>query len=574
VEVPAARAQAVQVVPSCQRPYLLAEGWEESDDGISWRPVDPVRDDGPIDGVRFYRVRVDLSACRGVALAFFAPSVRDVDETWLDGTRIGGLGDFPPVVDTAHFLARLYPLPTDVTNVAGSHTLTLRVYHSRKPSSVFRGPPSLQPLTYTAAWAGVEQTLAVLAGMGLTLAAVFTLLFLGQRRREPIFLDFGAVALLLVIFLMSVHSAWSRWPLPRATAFSVAHASGGLLWLAYFDAARRILGVPLAGRFRAYVCGFVAYAALAVAMPDSRLIIPIYLMQFLLAVSMLELVPLTLRAMRQGRPGAVGILVGCIVFAWGVRVVRADALSVWSLYALVGIVLVLLAVGVYTVGLKENEARAAEVLEERSRIARDIHDTITQGLVAASMQLESAEAALHGGPGTVSNALTRARRLVHASLEEARRSIWELRPIAARDLGTSLRRTAERLTDGTPVRVNVEVMGRPRPLGALLENNLLHIGEEAVSNVVRHARARKARIVVAFAERSVELSVEDDGCGFAPAADAEADGRFGLLGMRERTQQMRGELVIETGVQQGTRIAVVVPTGRRSGSPFPPAAAT
>ena len=563
LEAPAARAQAVQAVHPSGLPFRLAEGWEESDDGISWRPVDPMRDDGPLDGVRLYRVHVDLSACRGIALAFFAPSVRDVDETWLDGRRIGGLGGFPPAVDTAHFLARLYPLPTDITNETGTHTLTLRVYHSRKPSSVFRGPPSLQPLTYTAQWAGVEQTLAVLAGMGLTLAAVFTLLFLGQRRREPIFLDFAAVALLLVLFLTSAHSAWSRWPLPRATAFSVAHASGSLLWLAYFDAARRILGVPLAGRFRAYACGFVAYAALAVAMPDSRMIIPIYLVQLLLAVCVLELVPITVRAMKQRRPGAVGVFVGCIVFAWGLPVVRTDALSAWSFYALVAIVLVLLGVGVYTVGLKENEARAAEVLEERSRIARDIHDTIAQGLVGVSMQLESAEASLRDRPGEAAGTLVRARRLVQACLEEARHSIWALRRIApGPDLGTALHQSAERLTGGTPVRAQLEILGRPRALDGLVENHLLHIGEEAVSNVVRHARASQVRIAVAFTSGAVELSVEDDGCGFAPGPGGAApEGRFGILGMRERTQQMRGELVIETGRQQGTRVAVVVPIG-------------
>jgi signal transduction histidine kinase len=557
-----ALAEPAPIVRPPELPYRLTAGWEAADDGISWRPVDPMTEAGPFGGVRLYRIRVDLTACRGIALALSVPSLRDADETELDGTRIGGLGGFPPAVDPANLQARLYPLPTDITNTAGTHTFTLRIYHGRRPSSVFRAPPSLERLTYTAARAGLEQVLAVLAGTGFSLAAVFTVLFFGQQRREPIFLDFAAFALLLVVYLMSAHSAWSRWAVPRATPFRVAAVSASLLWLAYFDAARRLLAVPLPVRFRAYVGAFVAYAAFSAVTPDvSLLAIPTRLVRLLLIVCLLDLLPPTLRAIREGRAGARGILVGYVVFVWGVQVVEASALSASSFYALVGIVLVLLAVGVYTVGLKQSEARAAAVIEERSRIARDIHDTIAQGLVGVSMQLEAADAALLKNPPAASGALGRARRIVHACLEEARRSIWDLRRIVpGPDLGTALRQTAERLTEGTPVRAKLEIMGHPRALDGLVENHLLHIGEEAVSNVVRHARASQVRIAVAFTTDTVELSVEDDGCGFAPDSDGTAaDGQFGILGMRERTQQMRGELVIETGRQQGTRVAVVVP---------------
>src|SRR6185503_5637071 len=99
---PLAHAQAVPQVTPSALPYSLAGGWEQSDDGASWRPVDPVRDEGPYGGIRFYRMRLDLTACRGIALAFTVPSLRDADEASLDGIPIGGLGGFPPRLDPAN----------------------------------------------------------------------------------------------------------------------------------------------------------------------------------------------------------------------------------------------------------------------------------------------------------------------------------------------------------------------------------------------------------------------------------------------------------------------------------------
>jgi signal transduction histidine kinase len=172
------------------------------------------------------------------------------------------------------------------------------------------------------------------------------------------------------------------------------------------------------------------------------------------------------------------------------------------------------------------------------------------------------DAAIRPASGEAFAALGRARDLVKNCLAEARRSIWELRPMVERpELGLALRQAAQRLTEGTKVRTEIEVLGQPRRLAGMVESNLLRIGEEAVANVVKHASATCIRIGLAFWANGVELSVEDDGCGFAPDPDGAArEGRFGILGMRERTQQMGGGLVIESGKNQGTRIAVLVPT--------------
>jgi hypothetical protein len=137
-------------------PVVLATGWRAAEgdppDGIAgidrldFRPVDPVRDQAAREGVRWYRVLVDLSPFVGQPLAFHARVLRDADEAWFDGVRIGGLGRFPPDADSAHFVARLYPLPTERVDGAGPRELVIRVWHGRRDGSVFRSPPVIDRL--------------------------------------------------------------------------------------------------------------------------------------------------------------------------------------------------------------------------------------------------------------------------------------------------------------------------------------------------------------------------------------------------------------------------------------------
>ncbi len=157
--VAARAAESVAVGPD-QLPYRLTAGWEASDDdprdGVvglaraTWRPVDPVRDAAPFGGVRWYRLRLDLSACRGLPLAFYAAAIRDSDQAYLDGVRIGASGAFPPGRDPANLLPRSYPLPSDVANAPGTHTLALRIYHGPRHSSAFREAPVIDRLAFTA----------------------------------------------------------------------------------------------------------------------------------------------------------------------------------------------------------------------------------------------------------------------------------------------------------------------------------------------------------------------------------------------------------------------------------------
>jgi len=127
-----------------------------------------------------------------------------------------------------------------------------------------------------------------------------------------------------------------------------------------------------------------------------------------------------------------------------------------------------------------------------------------------------------------------------------------------KDLSAALRDTTTRLTAETGVEAVVEVTGLLRPLPPPVETNLLRIGQEAINNAVKHAHANRIDVLLNFDTRSVRLSVCDNGRGFDPNGQI-ADGHFGLMGMRERADQIGGELTIESAIERGTHITVEAP---------------
>ena len=146
-------------------------------------------------------------------------------------------------------------------------------------------------------------------------------------------------------------------------------------------------------------------------------------------------------------------------------------------------------------------------------------------------------------------------------IAEARRYVWELRsPILDHnDLPTALSETARRLTADTTVEARVQVSGTFRPLTQLVEDNLLRIGQEAINNAVKHAQARHIYVNLVFDARRVQLKVGDDGCGFdSQVARNGASDHFGLIGMRERVEQIGGSLTINSRNGSGTEIVVEV----------------
>ena len=200
------------------------------------------------------------------------------------------------------------------------------------------------------------------------------------------------------------------------------------------------------------------------------------------------------------------------------------------------------------------------VLSERNRIAREIHDNLAQDILGISVQLELVARLMPAAAEVAKGHLDRARMLVRNSMTEARRYVWDLRSeeLQKKDLPAALADTAKRLTADTGVEAVVDVTGPLQPLPLSVETNLLRIGQEAVNNAVRHAQASRIHVALNFDTRSVQLSVSDNGHGFDPSGQV-ADGHFGLIGMRERANEIGGVLTIQSADKRGTQITVDVP---------------
>ena len=209
--------------------------------------------------------------------------------------------------------------------------------------------------------------------------------------------------------------------------------------------------------------------------------------------------------------------------------------------------------------------RQAAVLEERNRLAREIHDTLAQGFTGIVVQLEAAEDVLAEAPESAREHLSRARTLARESLSEARRSVWALRPEALERTGLAeaLERIALQLTTGTPTRIEVHASGTPLPLAAEVESELLRIGQEAIANAVKHAQASAIHVDVAFDPRFVRVRVKDNGRGFEEQAAGSkgdlAERGFGLIGMRERAERAGAQLTVESRPGIGTEVVVLAP---------------
>jgi signal transduction histidine kinase len=221
--------------------------------------------------------------------------------------------------------------------------------------------------------------------------------------------------------------------------------------------------------------------------------------------------------------------------------------------------------GLYNLRLRQIRQRFSLVLEERGRLAREIHDTLAQGFVGISSQLDAVALTLNGHVDTARKHLELARKMVRHSLTEARRSVMDLRASAleGHDLPAALSEAAHQWTAGSSVQIRVDVEGESRPLPEETEQHLLRIAQEAVTNAVKHARASHVSIHLEMANRKLSLRVADNGRGFEQdEAFSEVGGHFGLLGMRERAERLGGELQLHSEPGQGTEVEVTVPLSR------------
>jgi len=231
-------------------------------------------------------------------------------------------------------------------------------------------------------------------------------------------------------------------------------------------------------------------------------------------------------------------------------------------YAVCVLGLAILAWLLFRLRVRGVKAQFDAVLAERNRIAREIHDNLAQEMSGISVQLEVVARTMPPGAEAARTHLDRARLQVRHGIAEARRYVWNLRSPALEnnDLPTALSETARRLTNETAVQAQVEVNGTFRPLARLIEDNLLRIGQEAMNNAVKHAQARRIFVNLVFDARRVQLSVRDDGQGFDnEVASNGRSGHFGLIGMRERAEQIGGTLSIHSTEGSGTEVVADVP---------------
>ncbi|MEV0197233.1 sensor histidine kinase [Nonomuraea sp. NPDC050691] len=205
------------------------------------------------------------------------------------------------------------------------------------------------------------------------------------------------------------------------------------------------------------------------------------------------------------------------------------------------------------------QARHAGVLDERHRVAGEIHDTVAQDLVALIGQLDAAgRADLAGHDGDRRRRLAHASELARRGLTETRRAVSALRPGPLEDsrLPDAIGRMKDDWSRAARAGLTFEVTGTPIALAPGVEDTLLRVAQEALANVAKHAEATRAVLTLSYEDDTVLLDIRDDGAGFDPQAPTDG---FGLDGMRRRVRGVGGTMEIESEPGGGTAVAVTVP---------------
>lgn len=205
------------------------------------------------------------------------------------------------------------------------------------------------------------------------------------------------------------------------------------------------------------------------------------------------------------------------------------------------------------------QAREAGIVEERQRLAGEIHDTLAQGLTGIVAQLEAARQSRHDEAEWARH-LDLAAALARSNLTEARRSVRALRPeqLEQATLPEAIDAYARGWSEHSAIPVEIETTGTPCPVRADVEAALFRVAQEALSNVAKHARASKVHLTISYLDDTLLLDVADDGVGFTPADRPETDG-YGLTGMRRRLERLSGQLNLESTPGYGTTVNAGVP---------------
>ena len=214
----------------------------------------------------------------------------------------------------------------------------------------------------------------------------------------------------------------------------------------------------------------------------------------------------------------------------------------------------------------ESTLQEMAVLEERNRMAREMHDTLAQGFTGIVLQLEAAEQVMDEGSPEAPKHITRAKDLARESLQEARRSVWNLLPRALEQqpVSDAIQAEVDQFNSAQNGQAGYSVSGEKRELAPDVEAALFRICQESLMNIRKHAGATRVDVDLVFRLDSVCLQVKDNGVGFDPGKTGRLDsqGGFGLTSMEQRALLLRGSLDVTSEIDQGTRIEVTLPTGQ------------
>jgi len=205
-------------------------------------------------------------------------------------------------------------------------------------------------------------------------------------------------------------------------------------------------------------------------------------------------------------------------------------------------------------------SRELSIVEERNRLARELHDSVTQRLFGVVLAAESAATLLERSPAAAADEIARVRELARGAMDELRAVVFELRPasLEAEGLAAALRKHVDVLRRVSRSRIELRV-GDPPRLGAEDSGQVFRIAQEALQNALRHAGAEHIEVRLEDGRGRLRLSVADDGRGFDAAARAVRGRRLGLTSMEERAAELGGRLAISSRPGSGTRVELEVP---------------
>jgi len=206
-------------------------------------------------------------------------------------------------------------------------------------------------------------------------------------------------------------------------------------------------------------------------------------------------------------------------------------------------------------------AKQQAVLEERQRLARELHDSVTQVLYSIILYADATRLALAAGKnGEATQNVHELRNMAHQAMADMRMLLFQLHPPALEDEGlvAALQMRLEAIESRAGLQVELRVEGENN-LPIFLEEVLYKIAHEALNNIVKHAKAEHVTIHFLFSDRHCRMTIEDDGVGFDPVT-AQGEGGLGLRGIAERVQQIGGHLLVESSPKQGAKLQVAVNT--------------